>query len=59
MNPLNIYALFISVLTFFGKLLIFQRTFSRKLSPFLVFDNDFENEIENVFPYQIYIYIDK
>ena len=44
-----IYALFVSALTFSGKLLIFQRAFSRKLSQFPVFGNDFENELENVF----------
>ena len=43
------YALFVSALTFSGKLLIFQRAFSRKLSQFPVFGNDFENELENVF----------
>ena len=41
-------ALFVSVLMFSGKLLIFQRAFSRKLSHFPVFDNDLENELENV-----------
>ena len=34
---------------FFVKLFIFQRTFSSKLSHFLVFGNDLENEFENVF----------
>ena len=43
------YALFVSALMFFGKLFIFQRTFSRKLSHFLVFGNDLKNEFENVF----------
>ena len=45
--PIN--AQFVSALTFSGKLLIFQRAFSRKLSQFPVFGNDFENEFENVF----------
>ena len=43
------YALFVSELTFFGKLFIFQRVFSRKLSHFLMFGNDFKNKLENVF----------
>ena len=43
------YALFVSALTFFGKLIIFQRTFYGKLSHFLVFGNNLENELENVF----------
>ena len=42
-------ALFVSTLTFSEKMFIFQRAFSRKLSHFLVFGNDFENELENVF----------
>ena len=45
----NTYALFVSTLTFFGKLLIFQRAFSRKLSHFPMFGNDLKNELENVF----------
>ena len=32
---------------FFGKLFIFQRAFSRKLSYFPVFGNNLENEFEN------------
>ena len=43
-----INALFVSTLTFSEKLFIFQRAFSRKLSHFLVFGNDLENELENV-----------
>ena len=44
-----ITALFVSALTFSGKWFIFQIAFSRKLSYFLVFGNDLENELENVF----------
>ena len=43
------YALFVSALIFSENLFIFQRAFSRKLSQFPVFGNDFENELENVF----------
>ena len=56
-------ALFVSALTFSGKWFIFQKAFSRKLSYFLVFGNDLENELENVFKClvcnlkKIYIYI--
>ena len=45
----NTNALFVSALTFSGKCFIFQRVFSRKLSHYSVFGNNFENEIENVF----------
>ena len=38
-----------SALTYSEKLFIFQIVFSKKLSYFLVFDNDLENEFENVF----------
>ena len=44
-----IIILFVSALMFFEKLLIFQRAFSEKLSHFLIFDNNLENGLENVF----------
>ena len=44
-----IIILFCSTLMFFGKLLIFQRAFSEKLSHFLMFGNNLENGLENVF----------
>ena len=44
-----IIILFGSALMFFGKLLIFQRAFSEKLSHFLMFGNNLENGLENVF----------
>ena len=46
---LAVNALFVSALTFFGKLFIFQKAFSKKLSYFSVFGNDLENALENVF----------
>jgi len=42
-------ALFVSVLMFFGKWVIFQRTFFGKLSNFLMLHNDVENGLEIVF----------
>ena len=53
MLKLWLIALFVSVLTFFEKLFIFQRIFSRKLFYFSVFGNDLENELENVFWYLV------
>ena len=50
-------ALFVSVLTFFEKLFIFQRIFSRKLFYFSVFGNDLENEFENVFWYLVFNFL--
>ena len=48
-QPTFTNALFVSALMFSGKLLIFQREFSKKLSHFPVFGNNLENELENVF----------
>ena len=45
----KVNALFVSALMFSKKLVIFQRTFFGKLSYFLVFGNDLENWLENVF----------
>ena len=49
MAILSINALFVSRLTFSGKWFIFQRTFSRKLFHFPVFDYNLENEFDNFF----------
>ena len=57
MLKLWLIALFVSVLTFFEKLFIFQRIFSRKLFYFSVFGNDLENELENVFWCLVYNFL--
>ena len=57
MLKLWLIALFVSVLTFFEKLFIFQRIFSRKLFYFSVFGNDLENEFENVFWYLVFNFL--
>lgn len=41
-------SLFFSTLTFFWKLIIFQKTFSRKLFHFLVFGNNLEDKLNNM-----------
>ena len=42
-------SLHVLILTFSGKLVIFQKIFFGKLSYFSVFRNDLENEIESIF----------